>query len=63
MSNQRANFNEVITGQYQAILKEAPDTFKAFICTPRGSFCVGTFNSYDEAHEAAQEAQQAKWNG
>lgn len=49
--------------QYEAILNEGPEQFKAFICSPRGNHCIGTFKTKQEADEAVKDAQEARWNG
>jgi hypothetical protein len=49
--------------RYSAIQHTAPDEHKAFICSPRGSYLVGTFKTQEEADEAIAEAEQARWNG
>lgn len=49
--------------QYSAIQHAGPDEHKAFICSPRGSHCLGIFKTKEEADEAISEAEQARWNG
>ncbi len=49
--------------QYSAIQHAAPDEHKAFICSPRGSYLVGTFTTNEEAEQAIKDAEQARWNG
>ena len=62
MNKQMPSIDELIAGQYTAI-REHQGLFDAFLVTRERSYHIGQFNSYEEAQEAAQDAQQAKWNG
>lgn len=46
-----------------AIQHAGPEEFKAFVSSPRGSYCLGVFKTMQEANEAISEADQARWNG
>ena len=49
--------------QSSAILHVSPTEYQAFICSPRGSYCIGTFDTLPDAQDAITDAEQARWNG